>query len=72
MFAKEPPDADNPLLKAPNTILTPHAAALTNECVVRMAVSGAERVIDVFEGRTPACVANPDVLKQERWKDLST
>ena len=70
VFAQEPPAEDSPLLKSKNTILTPHSAALTNECVVRMAVSGASRVIDVFEGRKPASIANPEVLEQEKWKDL--
>ena len=68
VFEKEPPAADNPLLAAPRAILTPHAAALTRECTVRMAVLAVERVLDQFAGRIPDNVANPDVLTLERWR----
>lgn len=70
VFEDEPPKADNPLLACENAILTPHAAALTQECVVRMAVLGAQRVIDLMNGFEPGNVANPQVLATERWKGL--
>ena len=70
VFEKEPPSADNPLLGAPRAILTPHAAALTRECTVRMAVLAAQRVLDQVAGWVPDNVANPDVLKLERWNQL--
>ena len=70
VFDEEPPRPDNPLFGLDNVILTPHAAALTRECVVRMAVLGAQRVLDVFEGFVPDNVANPEVLTLERWKHL--
>ncbi len=70
VFAREPPPAANPLLQAPSAILTPHAAALTRECVVRMAVLAVQRVLDQFDGFVPDNVANPEVLRQERWQGL--
>ncbi len=70
VFEREPPEAGNPLLAAPSAILTPHAAALTRECVVRMAVLAVQRVLDVLDGFLPDNVANPEVLEQERWKNL--
>jgi D-3-phosphoglycerate dehydrogenase / 2-oxoglutarate reductase len=71
VFEKEPPAADNPLLSAPRAILTPHAAALTRECTVRMAVLAVQRVLDQFAGLVPDNVANPEVLAVERWRALS-
>lgn len=70
VFEDEPPKPDNPLLGCEKAILTPHSAALTQECVVRMAVLGAQRVIDLMRGISPDNIANPEVLRQERWKDL--
>ncbi|UCF92223.1 MAG: hydroxyacid dehydrogenase [Desulfobacterales bacterium] len=70
VFSQEPVAADNPLLKLDNVILTPHTAALTRECVIRMATEAARCVIDVFAGREPPNVANRQVLAVERWKHL--
>jgi D-3-phosphoglycerate dehydrogenase len=70
VFEQEPIQPGNELLSLPNVILTPHTAALTEECVTRMAVAGAQRVVDLFNGFIPENVANPDVLSLERWKQL--
>jgi D-3-phosphoglycerate dehydrogenase len=70
VFSEEPVPADNPLLKLENVILTPHTAALTKECVTRMATEAAKCVLDVFDGREPQNVANPQVLEFGRWKRL--
>jgi D-3-phosphoglycerate dehydrogenase len=70
VFQREPPPADSPLLSLENTLLTPHAAALTRACVTRMAVLAAQRVLDVLEGFVPDNVANPEVLTEERWRHL--
>jgi D-3-phosphoglycerate dehydrogenase len=68
VFSEEPVPADNPLLKLENVILTPHSAALTRECVTRMATEAARCVLDVFAGREPPNVANPQVLESGRWR----
>jgi D-3-phosphoglycerate dehydrogenase len=70
VFEHEPIQPGNELLSMKNVILTPHTAALTEECVNRMAVAGAERVVDLFNGFIPENVANPEVLSLERWKYL--
>jgi D-3-phosphoglycerate dehydrogenase len=70
VFSEEPVSADHPLLKLENVILTPHTAALTKECVTRMATEAAKCVLDVFAGREPKNVANPQILESGRWKHL--
>lgn len=50
-LAVEPPVAGNPLLTAPNTILTPHIAAETAATMERIAVMGAENVLNWFSRR---------------------
>jgi D-3-phosphoglycerate dehydrogenase len=70
VFSKEPVAPDNPLLNLENVILTPHTAALTKECVIRMATEAARCVIDVFNGREPPNVANRQILKTARWQHL--
>jgi D-3-phosphoglycerate dehydrogenase len=58
VFAKEPPDKDNPLLAMDNVIVTPHNAALTAECSIRMAVHAAMGVDEVLTGKTPTWPVN--------------
>lgn len=70
VFENEPLQTGNGLLSLGNVILTPHTAALTEECVTRMAVAGAERVIDLLNGFVPENIANPEVLSLEKWKTL--
>jgi D-3-phosphoglycerate dehydrogenase len=63
VFDPEPPPADHPLFGLSNIILTPHSAALTAECVMRMASHAAQAIIDVLEGRRPEGVVNPQVYQ---------
>jgi len=70
VFEREPPPETNPLLRMDNVVLSPHAAALTQACVTRMAVLAARRVLDVLEGFVPDDVANPEVLTTPRWRQL--
>jgi D-3-phosphoglycerate dehydrogenase len=62
VFDPEPPKPDNPLSGLPNIILTPHSAALTVECMIRMATHAAQAIFDVLEGRRPEGVINPEVF----------
>ena len=66
----EPPQAESALLKLDNVMMSPHTAALTRECVIRMATDAAACVIDVLAGRQPENVANPHVLDLQRWSHL--
>jgi D-3-phosphoglycerate dehydrogenase len=49
VFENEPINLDNPLLKNKRVILSPHTAALTNECKIRMAKETAQNIVDFFE-----------------------
>ncbi|MFA5513710.1 MAG: hydroxyacid dehydrogenase [Sphaerochaetaceae bacterium] len=66
VFDKEPIEENNPLLEIDNVLMTPHTAALTEECVVRMAMEGVKRVVAYFEGKESTNVANPEVLKRQK------
>lgn len=63
VFDPEPPKADNPLFGLTNVVLSPHSAALTAECVMRMASQAAQAIIDVLDGRRPEGVINPEVFQ---------
>jgi len=64
VFEEEPPKEDNPLLRIDNILLSPHSAALTKECVIRMAVGSAQNIIDVLTGKTPKSIVNYSLLKK--------
>ena len=61
VYDPEPPLRDNPLFAPENILLSPHSAALTEECVIRMATGAAEGIVDVLSGKKPQYIVNPDV-----------
>jgi D-3-phosphoglycerate dehydrogenase len=65
-LSQEPPPRGNPLLAAPNLILTPHIAGLTTGAVQRTGKTTAENIIAVLTGGEidRKNVANPEVLKR--------
>ncbi|NMC41285.1 MAG: hydroxyacid dehydrogenase [Bacteroidales bacterium] len=58
VLANEPPLDDELFLKNPKTIVSPHSAALTNECTVRVACEAAQGIVDYLEGRMPKSIFN--------------
>lgn len=54
VYSAEPIKADNPLLGAENTWLSPHSAAFTAESLRRMSLQAAQNIIDMFGAGVPA------------------
>jgi D-3-phosphoglycerate dehydrogenase / 2-oxoglutarate reductase len=62
VFQKEPIAADNPLLRLDNVLLSPHSAAQTKECVIRMSTTTAQGVVDALTGVRPRYIYNSEAL----------
>ena len=63
VLAQEPPPADHPLLGLDNVVISPHSAALTAECAVRMSLACAENVLGTFDGTLDRSrIINPEVF----------
>jgi D-3-phosphoglycerate dehydrogenase / 2-oxoglutarate reductase len=58
VLANEPPVDEEIFLKNPKTIISPHSAALTKECTVRVACEAAQGIVDYIEGRMPKAIYN--------------
>ncbi|HXG61150.1 MAG TPA: phosphoglycerate dehydrogenase [Planctomycetota bacterium] len=54
----EPVEKTNPLLSAPNVVLTPHVGSRTYESVERQAAMAAENLLRVLRGEPPLAQAN--------------
>ncbi len=49
VFETEPPDKNNQLLKNDKVFLSPHTAAFTEECMIRMGKETIQNIIDFFD-----------------------
>ncbi|HLS28966.1 MAG TPA: NAD(P)-dependent oxidoreductase, partial [Opitutales bacterium] len=54
----EPPPADHPLFKTPNTVLTPHIGSRTYESVVRQATMATQNLINLLKNEPAVNQAN--------------
>jgi D-3-phosphoglycerate dehydrogenase len=66
VFETEPPELDNPLLKMPNVVATPHALPRTAESFRRCAEMTQENVLALLDGRLPPYIVNKNV----KWRVL--
>jgi D-3-phosphoglycerate dehydrogenase len=66
VFTEEPPNPSNPLFKLDNVTVTPHNAALTRECMDRMALHAARGIHEVLSGGTPTWPVNKPRIKQNK------
>lgn len=62
VFEREPVEPDHPLLRAPHTVLTSHAAYWSEESGVELRSRTMRNAIDVVQGRRPADCLNPAAL----------
>jgi len=58
VFTEEPPRKDLPLFELDNLIVTPHAAAMTEESLQRMAMEISQGVLKLLDGETPHNLVN--------------
>jgi D-3-phosphoglycerate dehydrogenase len=71
VFATEPPAADNPLLGAPNMILTPHLGASTAEAQVAVAEEASRQVLDILDGQPARYAVNAPLLTPETARAIA-
>lgn len=69
VFCSEPLRVDDPLLQAPNLLVTPHAAAQTREAVIQMATMCVEGCLAVCRGEQWPYVVDKNVYNHPRWAD---
>lgn len=60
VFEDEPLKPDSPFIQLDNVLLTPHSAALTDDCKRNCSLAIAADIDAVLEGREPMNVANAD------------
>jgi phosphoglycerate dehydrogenase-like enzyme len=53
VFEVEPPDPDDPLLKLPNVVLTPHIAAGTRDALIAKMDAAFANMLRVTRGELP-------------------
>lgn len=63
VFEDEPLPADAPILAAPHTVLTSHAAYWSEESAVELRMRCTQGAIDVVLGKRPEACLNPEALE---------
>jgi D-3-phosphoglycerate dehydrogenase len=59
VFETEPPSADNPLLSAPNTVISDHTAWYSEFSIRELQTKAAEEAARVLKGEAPLHWVNP-------------
>ena len=63
VFENEPVERNHPLLSAPHTVLTPHAAYWSEESGEELRRRAMQAAIDVVSGMRPMDCLNPEALR---------
>ena len=69
VFAEEPIDPQDLLLKLENVVVTPHALSFTDEGARGLADSSCRSILDIAAGRVPQYVVNREVLDHPRFQE---
>ncbi len=64
VLEQEPPAPDDPLLRLPNVLFTPHSSSLSAESLEQLRRDTARNVARVLRGEPPRAVVNPAVLNR--------
>jgi lactate dehydrogenase-like 2-hydroxyacid dehydrogenase len=65
VFAKEPTDPNNPLLKMDNVVALPHIGSATEATRIAMQQLAVDNAIAVLQGKPPLTPVNPEVLAKK-------
>jgi D-3-phosphoglycerate dehydrogenase len=66
VFEQEPTPSDNPLLRVPNIVLSPHAASNSAEGNRRMGMGAVTQAFQVLRNERPQSLVNPEVWDTRR------
>jgi len=66
VFVEQPLRPDHPYLGFDNVIVTPHAAGVTDDSLMRMATGAAAETLRVLRGDLPVNLRNPDAVARFR------
>lgn len=64
VFEKEPIDADDPITKLDNVILSPHGLAWTEEIARDNGLEACDNILAVFRGEAPSATVNREVIQR--------
>jgi D-3-phosphoglycerate dehydrogenase len=66
VFHTEPTPAGDPVMDAPNTVLAPHIAGVTEAAMRETALQCASQVLDALAGRRPPHLVQPEIWDRRR------
>ena len=66
VFEEEPTPSDNPLLRVPNLVLSPHTASNSVEGNWRMSTGAVSEVLKILRDLRPQWLVNPEVWEHRR------